>query len=122
VKEITFRRKILPYLQTITASASRQRGRAAMTARFDRAWIKASRANLAVSVGLLLITTATRSASGAPAEREQCKARRRASEFADRSGHRLIKALRDPELDGAVGSPGWIRTSDHSINSRMLYR
>ena len=20
------------------------------------------------------------------------------------------------------GSPGWIRTSDHSINSRMLYR
>ena len=22
----------------------------------------------------------------------------------------------------AAGSPGWIRTSDHSINSRMLYR
>jgi hypothetical protein len=21
-----------------------------------------------------------------------------------------------------AGSPGWIRTSDHSINSRMLYR
>jgi hypothetical protein len=21
-----------------------------------------------------------------------------------------------------IGSPGWIRTSDHSINSRMLYR
>jgi hypothetical protein len=21
-----------------------------------------------------------------------------------------------------LGSPGWIRTSDHSINSRMLYR
>ena len=21
-----------------------------------------------------------------------------------------------------TGSPGWIRTSDHSINSRMLYR
>jgi hypothetical protein len=24
--------------------------------------------------------------------------------------------------DGGCGSPGWIRTSDHSINSRMLYR
>ena len=23
---------------------------------------------------------------------------------------------------GDFGSPGWIRTSDHSINSRMLYR
>lgn len=23
---------------------------------------------------------------------------------------------------GQNGSPGWIRTSDHSINSRMLYR
>jgi hypothetical protein len=22
----------------------------------------------------------------------------------------------------SFGSPGWIRTSDHSINSRMLYR
>jgi hypothetical protein len=22
----------------------------------------------------------------------------------------------------SIGSPGWIRTSDHSINSRMLYR
>jgi hypothetical protein len=25
-------------------------------------------------------------------------------------------------LLGFCGSPGWIRTSDHSINSRMLYR
>jgi hypothetical protein len=24
--------------------------------------------------------------------------------------------------DFSNGSPGWIRTSDHSINSRMLYR
>jgi hypothetical protein len=24
--------------------------------------------------------------------------------------------------EGLFGSPGWIRTSDHSINSRMLYR
>jgi hypothetical protein len=24
--------------------------------------------------------------------------------------------------EGPYGSPGWIRTSDHSINSRMLYR
>ena len=31
--------------------------------------------------------------------------------------------LGDPDqvLD-LIGSPGWIRTSDHSINSRMLYR
>ena len=28
----------------------------------------------------------------------------------------LVDNVRD------VGSPGWIRTSDHSINSRMLYR
>jgi hypothetical protein len=27
-----------------------------------------------------------------------------------------------PSLKAVVGSPGWIRTSDHSINSRMLYR
>jgi hypothetical protein len=25
-------------------------------------------------------------------------------------------------LQQPLGSPGWIRTSDHSINSRMLYR
>jgi hypothetical protein len=42
--------------------------------------------------------------------------------------------LDEPEADAAknvvrfqagkavLGSPGWIRTSDHSINSRMLYR
>jgi hypothetical protein len=29
-----------------------------MTARFNRAWTKASRANLAVTVGLLVMTTA----------------------------------------------------------------
>ena len=33
-----------------------------MTARFNRAWAKASRANLAASVGLLLTLTASRSA------------------------------------------------------------
>jgi hypothetical protein len=33
-----------------------------MTARFDRAWTKASRANLAAAVGLLLRLTASRSA------------------------------------------------------------
>jgi hypothetical protein len=27
-----------------------------------------------------------------------------------------------PKLLIMRGSPGWIRTSDHSINSRMLYR
>ncbi len=26
------------------------------------------------------------------------------------------------EVLDLIGSPGWIRTSDHSINSRMLYR
>jgi hypothetical protein len=26
------------------------------------------------------------------------------------------------EVVELIGSPGWIRTSDHSINSRMLYR
>jgi hypothetical protein len=31
-----------------------------------------------------------------------------------------MAALR--EVVDFVGSPGWIRTSDHSINSRMLYR
>jgi hypothetical protein len=31
--------------------------------------------------------------------------------------------LPSPRLDvWLIGSPGWIRTSDHSINSRMLYR
>jgi hypothetical protein len=27
-----------------------------------------------------------------------------------------------PKPSKYFGSPGWIRTSDHSINSRMLYR
>jgi hypothetical protein len=26
------------------------------------------------------------------------------------------------EREHPIGSPGWIRTSDHPINSRMLYR
>ena len=46
-----------------------------MTARFDRAWAKASRANLAASVGLLLALSASRSASGALATPEQRRAR-----------------------------------------------
>jgi hypothetical protein len=39
-------------------------------------------------------------------------------------GKRLGDRPRFQMIDfvGAFGSPGWIRTSDHSINSRMLYR
>ncbi len=47
-----------------------------MTARFNRAWARASRANLAASVGLLLTLSASRSAS-ASAKRVtpvQCRA------------------------------------------------
>ena len=39
-----------------------------MTARFDRAWAKASRANLAASVGLLRALSASRSAALATPE------------------------------------------------------
>jgi len=46
-----------------------------MTARFDRAWAKASRANLAASVGFLLALSASRSASAALATPEQRRAR-----------------------------------------------
>ena len=45
-----------------------------MTARFDRAWAKASRANLAASVGFLLAFSASQSASAAPATPEQRRA------------------------------------------------
>jgi hypothetical protein len=37
------------------------------------------------------------------------------------TGPHRIK-LRIQEVIDFAGSPGWIRTSDHSINSRMLYR
>ena len=33
-----------------------------------------------------------------------------------------LETLNVLEMAEFVGSPGWIRTSDHSINSRMLYR
>ena len=46
-----------------------------MTARFDRAWAKASRANMAASVGFLLAQSPSRSASAAPATPEQRRAR-----------------------------------------------
>ena len=46
-----------------------------MTARFNRAWAKASRANLLASVGLLLTPLASRSASAARAAPEQRRAR-----------------------------------------------
>jgi hypothetical protein len=46
-----------------------------MTARFDRAWAKASRANLGASVGFLLALSAAQSASAAPATREQGRTR-----------------------------------------------
>ncbi len=42
-----------------------------MTARFNRAWTKASRANLAASVGLLLTLSASRSAAAAAAKPAQ---------------------------------------------------
>jgi hypothetical protein len=45
-----------------------------MTARFDRAWAKASRANLAASVGFLLALSASRSASAVLTTPEQRRA------------------------------------------------
>lgn len=45
-----------------------------MTAKFARAWAKASRANLAGAVGLLLSLSASQSASAALATPEQRKA------------------------------------------------
>ena len=33
-----------------------------------------------------------------------------------------VEALPRCDPKQMAGSPGWIRTSDHSINSRMLYR
>ena len=56
-----------------TAFASRQHGRTAVTARFDRAWAKASRANLAASVGLLLALSASRSAALATPEQRRAR-------------------------------------------------
>jgi hypothetical protein len=35
--------------------------------------------------------------------------------------HSRAKVGGTTSIEG-LGSPGWIRTSDHSINSRMLYR
>ena len=37
-------------------------------------------------------------------------------------GERLVRASVGFGTQELIGSPGWIRTSDHSINSRMLYR
>lgn len=45
-----------------------------MTARFDRAWAKTSRANLAASVGLLLALPTSQFASAAPPTPEQRRA------------------------------------------------
>jgi hypothetical protein len=45
-----------------------------MTARFNRAWARASRANLAASVGLLLTRSASRSASAKRVTPVQCRA------------------------------------------------
>lgn len=44
-----------------------------MTARFDRAFAKASRANLAVSVGFLLATSASPSAARASPEQRRAR-------------------------------------------------
>lgn len=46
-----------------------------MTARFDRAWAKASRANLAASVDFLLVRPASQSASAALATPERRRGR-----------------------------------------------
>lgn len=35
---------------------------------------------------------------------------------------RMRARVQNIELSEFFGSPGWIRTSDHPINSRMLYR
>ncbi|WP_291861513.1 hypothetical protein [Bradyrhizobium sp.] len=54
-----------------------------MTARFERTWAKASRANLAASVGVLLALSASHSAAAALAKPEQ---RRACTPEADRLG------------------------------------
>ena len=73
-----------------------------MTARFAQSWAKASRANLAGAVGFLLALRRLKS---------QMRSRGRSE-----TARRFLQHVED------FGSPGWIRTSDHSINSRMLYR
>jgi hypothetical protein len=37
-------------------------------------------------------------------------------------GRERLRSIKNNRRMEPLGSPGWIRTSDHSINSRMLYR
>jgi hypothetical protein len=68
-----------------------------MTARFDRAWAKASRANLAGAVGWLMALLASQSASAGlprPGQRGIRAVRLDASAFETADGHRLREAAR----------------------------